>query len=285
MSSLNLTKVSELMSPLERAKLIISMELKGFGEMDMDNDKRLPVEKEVELIAAACPPSQAREYNFLIRLKGYVWRRLWVMIELHQNYLEILDGRMMLIRFLLVASPALHDCLQIVRKQLMEVRPTGDNDDLDIVTFSKERDVAINYLESMLSVSVDEGNVKLTNPKFKEGLENFKQKFTQTVNDIHGRIAIIKKIEQKHFGGMEIASRDPKHPSGFIPRVLAEIDRIVECHNRHLSEIVENFNLVGMGLIEYHFDQLNEFLLTVDPKVDSEWVEKELVEIEEEERR
>lgn len=280
MTSLNLTKISELMSPLERVKLIISLELKAFGEMGTDRDKWAPFEKEIELVVKACPPSQSREYNFLIGLKGQIWKRLWTMIELHQSHLEVLDSWITLTRFLLAASPSVNNCLQLVKKQFATIKQV-DSDSLEEVTLEKERDVIINHLESMLSVSIDGTNIKLANPIFERNLISFKQQFTQTVNDIHGYISLIEKIEQKHFGGMEVVSRSLADPTGVIPKALAKIDRIFECHNRYLGTVVEGFNLMSMGSAEYHSDQLSELMLRIDPEINKEWVERELVWAEE----
>lgn len=507
MTDLNLAKVSEIMTPKERAKLVIALMLKGFGESDLSKDEPISTEAEISQAVAACPSSQAREYNFFINLKDHVWRRLLIIMELDQNYLEKLEGRMKLVDYLLVMSSIIHETLQAVkhqpvivkradyekalekareqkkndvweidgrcglaeqeayeklfaegkiegsddwvdgwddyignygktqeqlidetvarvkeqlkeyqrRKELTDREPllwegfskyeglsdkelreliikndssknvdvsgriqipikeeyelwqktvseqkerilkavkegklkakgdgveagsyynwperyqknggeleegnmemgmidgeivwSGDPkaeksdsgwqhvalatplyENIDTVMMGKERELAIHFLESLLPVKVGEADhksdivqVALTNQPFEEGLKNLTTEFSKTVAEIHNIIAVIEKIEQKHFDGIEIVSRDPKHPTGGIPRVLASINQIIDLHNGKLNGVAKGFNLMGMGLTEYKFNQLDEFLLKTDYKVDDEWVEKKVAEVE-----
>jgi len=255
---------------VERAKLVISLELKGMGEKNRESD-RISTEGEIKQVVAGCPNSQIRDYNFYINLKDRVWK-LQMIIELNQNFLEKLDARMMLIRYLLVISPTLNGCLQIVKSRQAD---TGDRE-WDAVRFQ---------LESLLQMSVDNESVRLVNPRFEEGLKNFKLRFKELAEDIYGHAALVEKIEQEHFDGMEIVSRDPKHPTGVVARAKEVIDKIIENHNSELKEVVEGFNLLGMDLAKYKWDQLEEYLLEKDFVMDTEWVEKKLEEIEEEVRR
>ena len=75
-------------------------------------------------------------------------------------------------------------------------------------------------------------------------------------------------------------SRDSKHPTGVITRAEEEIGKIAENHNKELKEMVEGFNLLGMGMKTYKWEQLNDFLVEVKNDIDNEWVEKELTKYE-----
>lgn len=268
MNNMSLPRVSELMRPAERAKLVVSLELRG---LEVGDDDTLPTENQIKQVVSGCPNSQVREYNFFISLKDWAWRML-ATIELNQSFLETQDGRMMLVRHLLVISPTLNDCLRIVKGR--------QGDEVD-----REWDAVRFQLESLLKVEVSESVIRLTNPKFEEALRGFKQRFVERVEEIHKYAALIEKIEYKFFDGMEIVSRDPKHPTGVLPRVTTAIGKIVETHNRELREVVEGFNLLGTGSSNYKWEQIEEFLLEDERKVDSEWVERKLSEIEEEVRR
>lgn len=512
MADLNIAKLSEVMTTKERAKLVIALMLKGLGESNLTKDGPLSTEAEVNQVVAACPGDQALEYNFLIGLKDYVWKRLLVTMEFDQDYLEKLEGRLRLVDYMLVTAPIIHETLQIVERQpvlakradyekalakakeqmrgetleidgrcglaeqeacerLVEEGKTESSDDwvdgwddymdkfgktreqlideavasvkeqleeyqrrkkitgkepllwgglakyeglndeelrqlvvkndsgkdidisnriqlptkeehdlwqktvaeekerilravkegklkakgngveagsyyawperhqksigelegknieigmidgdivwsgdprvsksdsrwqhvalatplyedLDTVTMNKEREVAVSFLRSLLPIKVEKKDLKsdvvqvaLTNQYFEDGLRNFAGEFSKTVAEIHNYIAVIGQIEQKHFDGMEIVSRDPKHPTGDIPRALMAIDEIMKLHNGKLREVANGFNLMGMGLTEYQFGQLDNFLLKDNHQVDEAWISNKLAKIEEEARR
>jgi hypothetical protein len=267
MNSLSLPKVSELMKPLERAKLVISLELKEAGEMGTDG-KATSIENDIKQIVAACPNSQIRDYNFYISLKACIWK-LMIMVEINQSYLETLDSRMILVRHLLAISPTLYDCLQTLKGKQVD-------------TVDREQDAVISQLESLAQMKVDNNKLELVNPIFREALLGFKNRFRDFAEEIRGYAEIVEKAEQKHFDGMEIVSRDPTHPMGVISRATAAIKKAMETHNDQLREVVEGFNLLGMGSVEYRWEQISEFLLEGDFKANADWVDKKLVDVEEE---
>jgi hypothetical protein len=268
MTSLSLPKVSELMRPLERAKLVISLELKGAGEVGADST--ISTEDEIKQVVAACPNSQVRDYNFFIALKDRAWK-LMIMIELNQSYLETLEGRMSLFRYLLVISPTLNDCLQTVKSKQAE-------------GVDREWEALIAQLESLTQLRTDKEELVLANQELELILGGFKKRFCEIVGEINGYIEVIKRLEHKYFEDMEIVSRDSKHPTGVIPRVGNVISKVVETHNRELQGVVDGFNLLNMDLGVYRLGKLNEFMLEDSHKVDNDWVEKKLTENVEEAR-
>lgn len=263
MASLNLPKVSELMSPLERAKLVISLELKAMEEPGKDNPV---IEGEIKQVVAACPNSQIRQYNSYLSLKNSIWKIL-MLIELDLSDLKIFDGRMMVARHLLVTSPTLETCFQIVKEKR--------ENDLD-----REWDALLYQIDSLALVKIDGEQLVLSVPLFKDVLKLFKERFVERSREINGYIELIKRLEQRHFDGMEVVSRDSKHPTGVIIRAQEAIAEIAENHNGELRKMVEGFNLLGMGIKTYKWEQLNEYLVEVKNDVDSEWVEKELAKYE-----
>ena len=287
MGALSFPKVSELMTPRERAKLVISLELKGIGEADLNSDDPVSTEGQIKQVVSGSPPSQAREYNFYINLNDYIKRRVLILLELSVDYLKLLDARVGLIRHLLTISPSVLDALQILKRQPEIV----EHDNVDVPLLKKEREMAVAHLESLLPVKCVEGiednivNVQLATPAFEKALKYFVDDFGKTVNDVYGYIAIIEKIEQDRFDGMEIVSRDPRHPMGIIPRTLTTIDDLIKTHNRTLQGVINNFNLFGMGLVKYQSDQLDEFLLKDDHQIDLAWVDKKVADAVEEAKR
>jgi hypothetical protein len=278
MDALSFPKVSELMTPRERAKLVISLELKGLGESDLNSDDPISTEGQIKQVVSGSPSSQAQEYNFYINLNDYVKRRVLILLELGVDQLKLLDARVGLIRYLLTISPSVLDALQILKRQPEIV----EHDGVDASFLNKEREMAVAHLESLLPVKCIEDtrdgfiNVQLATPAFEKALSYFVENFGKTVNDVYSYIAIIEKIEQDHFDGMEIVSRDPRHPMGVISRTLTAIEDLIKTHNRTLQEVIKNFNLFGMGLIKYRSNQLDEYLLKDDHQIDSVWVNKKV---------
>ncbi|OGM30867.1 hypothetical protein A2630_02620 [Candidatus Woesebacteria bacterium RIFCSPHIGHO2_01_FULL_44_10] len=266
MAGLNLPKISELMSPLERAKLVISLELKVMAEPVSENGVS-SIEGEIKQVVAACPNSQIREYNSYLELKNSIWRIL-MLIELDLSDLRTFDGRMMVARHLLVISPTLETCLQIVKAK--------QGNDLD-----REWDALLYQLDSLALVKIEGERLVLSVPLFADVLRLFKERFVERTKEINGYIELIKGLEQKYFEGMEIISRDSKHPTGVITRAKKAIGEIAENHNKELKEMVDGFNLLGMGIKTYKWEQINEFLVEAKDDFDNEWVEKELAKYEE----
>lgn len=259
MANINLPKVSELMSPLERAKLVISLELKAMREPGKDDPV---IENEIKQVVAACPNSQIRQYNSYLGLKNSIWRIL-MLIELDLSDLKIFDGRMMVARHLLVISPTLETCLKIVKEKR--------GNDLD-----REWDALLYQLDSIALVKIDGEQLVLSVPLFRDVLRLFKERFIERSKEINGYIELIERLEQRHFDGMEVVSRDSKHPTGVITRARQAIAEIAENHNQELRKMVEGFNLLGMGIKNYKWEQLDEYLVEVKNDVDNEWVEKEM---------
>lgn len=191
-----------------------------------------------------------------------------MLIELDLSDLRTFDGRMMVARHLLVISPTLETCLQIVRAK--------QGNDLD-----REWDALLYQLDSLALVKIEGEQLVLSVPLFVDVLRLFKERFVERTKEINGYIELIKRVEQKYFEGMEIVSRDPKHPTGVVTRAKEEIEKIAENHNKELKEMVEGFNLLGMGMKTYKWEQLNDFLVEVKNDIDNEWVEKELTRYEE----
>jgi len=266
MAGLNLPKISELMTPLERAKLVISLELKAMTEPASENGVS-PIEGEIKQVVAACPNSQISKYNSYLELKNSIWRVL-MLIELDLSDLRTFDGRMMVARHLLVTSPTLETCLQIVKLKR--------GSDLD-----REWDALLYQLDSLSLVKIEGEQLVLSVPLFADVLRLFKERFVERTKEINGYIELIRRVEQRHFEGMEIISRDSKHPTGVIVRAEEEIGKIAENHNKELREMVDGFNLLGMGMKTYKWEQLNEYLVEVKSDFDNEWVEKELTKYEE----
>jgi len=160
-------------------------------------------------------------------------------------------------------------------------------------TLSIPKEVITSFLEALLPVRVDKdrkkwlkdedtAKLRLSTPQVEEALIGFVAKIQEEIKDIQNKIALVKAVEEKHFDGMEIASRDPKNPTGTIARALKAIENLTQTHNSHLRLIEETFNKLGRGLWEYKLEHLDDFLINPNQEADKEWVEEELGQLEEE---
>ncbi len=113
-------------------------------------------------------------------------------------------------------------------------------------------------------------------PYVKTSLQTFVQEVHDAINRIHTHIALLEAIETKHFDGMPLVSRDPKHHLGNSARALQVIDEVVSRHNECLRDVVSAFNRLDRGLREFVCPELKEFLLTPTPTIDQEWVARRL---------
>jgi hypothetical protein len=91
----------------------------------------------------------------------------------------------------------------------------------------------------------------------------------------------VEAIEERHFDGMQIVSRDSQNLLGTVGRALLATPKLVNDHNTHLQKVVKLFKQVGFGLHDVEFENLQDFLLNPEPEINQEWVDRELVEIEE----
>lgn len=151
------------------------------------------------------------------------------------------------------------------------------------------KQMILTVLEMLLPVRVDKPkgldedkpvSIRLSRPQLEEALKGFVSKATATINDIHNYIAVVEMIEQKHFDGMQIVSRDPKNPTATISRALRAVDGLVTSHNDELKRVAEEFTKMGQGYYEFKFDNLQDLLVENKPKVDMVWVENKLAEVE-----
>ena len=160
-------------------------------------------------------------------------------------------------------------------------------------TLSIPKEVITSFLEALLPVRVDKdrkkwlkdedtAKLRLSTPQVEEALIGFVAKTQEEIKDIQNKIALVKAVEEKHFDGMEIVSRDPKSPTGTIARALKAIETLTQTHNSHIRLIEETFNKLGMGLWEYKLERLDDFLINPNQEADKKWVEEELREIEKE---
>lgn len=116
-NNINLTSISKRMTAKERAKLTTSLVLKGLETVDTDKNKELPTEVDIARITNACPPEQAREYNFYIGIRQSIYRAILTSIELELSYLEALNGRANRLRHALSITPIVNEVLRMVRQQ------------------------------------------------------------------------------------------------------------------------------------------------------------------------
>jgi len=127
---LDLTKVSENLTPKERAKLVIALRLKGIEETknltldeikEMAKKQSLPtqadiIKADIIKIVNACPQEQIREYNAYIELEHRVRNKVLTGIEYDLDYLDALEGRVSQLTYALGISPLTSHALEMVKR-------------------------------------------------------------------------------------------------------------------------------------------------------------------------
>lgn len=122
---LDLTKVSENLTPKERAKLVITLRLKGIDETkslpfnelkDMARKQTMPTQADITKIVNACPQEQIREYNAYIELEYGVRIKVLTDIEYHLQRLDGFEGRIAPLRYAFGISPLTYHALEVVKR-------------------------------------------------------------------------------------------------------------------------------------------------------------------------
>ncbi len=123
--NLSLTRVSENLTPKERAKLVIALRLKGIEETknlsidelkEMVKKQSLPTQADITKIVNACPQDQIREYNAYIELEYRVRNKVLPDIEYYLEYLDALEGRISKLTYAIGISPLTSYALEMVKR-------------------------------------------------------------------------------------------------------------------------------------------------------------------------
>jgi len=160
-------------------------------------------------------------------------------------------------------------------------------------TLSIHKEGITSFLEALLPIRVDKKGkwrlkgddtvkLRLSTSQVEEALIGFVVKTQETIRTIKNNIALVEAVEEKHFDGMEIVSRDLKFPLNTIARALRAIENLTQTHNSHIRLIEETFNKLGMGHWEYKLERLDDFLINPNQEADKEWIEEELGQLEKE---
>ena len=120
--NLDLAKVSENLTPKERAKLVISLRLKGIEETknlpvkETARKQTMPTQADITKIVNACPQEQIREYNAYIEIEHRVRNKVLTDIEYQLQRLDALEGRIAPLRYALGISPLTYHALEAVKR-------------------------------------------------------------------------------------------------------------------------------------------------------------------------
>ena len=122
---LDLTKVSENLTPKERAKLVITLRLRGIEETknlsldelkEMARKQTMPTQADITKIVNACPQEQIREYNAYIELEHRVMSKVLTNIEYYLQRLDGFEGRIAPLRYAFGISPLTYHALEAVER-------------------------------------------------------------------------------------------------------------------------------------------------------------------------
>ncbi len=100
------------MTPKERAKLVISLELKGLNELpigeaqkydegEIDTRPTLSTQADIRMIIASCPSSDASEYNYLVSLHKAVWKEIIGKMCDYLTRIELMAGDIRALSYLI----------------------------------------------------------------------------------------------------------------------------------------------------------------------------------------
>ena len=136
-------------------------------------------------------------------------------------------------------------------------------------------------VSSSPDINNDIRTIKFSNKLYVEVLGHFKEHAEGLLQDMTNYLALVQTIEDKHFDGMEIVSRDSEHPLGTMTRVGEEIVSIPKEYNAKLNNVTADFALSSGGMYEYFFPEIDDLLIKMEYEVDTEWLTKHIADVEE----
>lgn len=111
------------MTARERAKLVISLQLKMLVETPPEEWPKKeesallsPRIYQIEQLVRSCPPQQAKDYNFYISLKQYIWEHVIDDIRDTLFTLEMLSGSVATLLYLMGIAPFISDATDQLRR-------------------------------------------------------------------------------------------------------------------------------------------------------------------------
>lgn len=225
MSNLNLATTGKYLTPKERAKLVISFQIKAMSETPPDELEKLhdsefgwfgsPEIREMKTLVQSCPPHHRREYNFYIDLKQYVWEQIINELRDHLLVLEIMSGTIAPLRYLMSLSPFLSEGIEQLRR--LPVVVTKDAYDKAVREAREYKRAEVLALEGSYDVAKQESYYRLiAEKKIEEGdyeayrdyMENFGRSKDEMIHEkivsIRNDIALFEKRKSRMGGDMPI---------------------------------------------------------------------------------
>ncbi len=127
MSNIDLSKVSANLTPKERAKLVITLQLKGLSKVGAEEINRflngefikkeaIPTQPDINVIIASCPSSEGAQYNFYINLKSLIWNEVADKMCSNLSRLDTLSGNLRALSYLISISPTIKYIIDEIEK-------------------------------------------------------------------------------------------------------------------------------------------------------------------------
>lgn len=198
--------MGKYLTPKERAKLVISLQLKAMadiapveqeGQRNREVDSNSSSLREMKQLLSSCPRHQAREYNFYISLKDYVWERTVDDIRNHVLTLEILSGSIATVRYLMSISPFLSEAIDQLKR--LPVIVTKDEYDKAVEETRQYERESVLLLDGYYDLAkqeayyrlISEGHIKEGDfEAYRDYMENYRHTEDELVQE---KIASIKK--------------------------------------------------------------------------------------------
>jgi hypothetical protein len=122
MSNLNLATTGKYLTPRERAKMVIALQLRILSETTPEEREKQQQssfglllsseDREIKELVNSCPPHQGKDYNFYIDLKQYVWEHIVDEIRTHLLTIQIMSGNIAPLLYLMTLAPFLSEGIE-----------------------------------------------------------------------------------------------------------------------------------------------------------------------------
>lgn len=246
MSNLNLATTGKYLTPKERAKMVIALQLRiltGTTPDEREKQKQSsfgllssPEDREIRELVNSCPPHQGKDYNFYIDLKQYVWEHIIDEIRTHLLTIQIMSGHIAPLRYLMTLAPFLSEGIDQLRR--LPVVVEKDAYDKAVVEAREHERAEVLPLKGAYDVAKQEAYYCLVSEKkIEEGdfegytsyIENYgkskEELIREKVASIHKSIEWYEKRKLRMGGESPISDYTPQYLGQTNEEIAALLDK------------------------------------------------------------
>lgn len=127
--------------------------------------------------------------------------------------------------------------------------------------------------------------LKITRPEFEEKIVNFVREAQKLINRTFEYLALIEEIENKFFDGMKLSNEGLDKPDFSAEKVIRSLEEIIQRHNGNFLDTLKLFTKISFGLWSFKIENMDNYLLISEPKLDKDWLKLQIARIETEAKR